>query len=138
MRLLLAAFTIAAALAGPASAQSEAETGAARTVIQGQIEAFGKDDGAGAWSYAAPGIRALYPTPETFMAMVRKGYAPVYRPKSWSFGTVEQRGDEVAQVVEIVDPEGKDWQALYTIARQPDGTWKITSCRLILSEGRSA
>ena len=57
-----------------------------QTIITGQLEAFRADDGARAYSYAAPMIRRTFPTPDTFMAMVQKGYPPVYRPRSYRFG----------------------------------------------------
>ena len=55
-------------------------------IISEQIEAFQADDGARAYSYAAPMIQQVFPTAEHFMAMVCQGYMPVYRPQSFSFG----------------------------------------------------
>ena len=31
----------------------------------------------------------------------------------------------------LVGPDGKSWVALYTLQRQPDGTWKIDGCVLL-------
>jgi len=123
----------------PALAQSEAPDAVAiQGAIRGQLEAFQGNDGARAYSYAAPNIQALFPNPSIFMEMVKKGYPPVFSPRSWSFGPLESKDGVIAQAVEIVGPDGDYWQALYTIARQPDGSWKITSCHLIKSEGSSA
>jgi len=123
----------------PALAQSDAPDAVAiQGVIRGQLEAFQGNDGARAYSYAAPNIQALFPNPSIFMEMVKKGYPPVFSPRSWSFGPLESKDGVIAQAVEIVGPDGDYWQALYTIARQPDGSWKITSCHLIKSEGSSA
>ena len=142
MRILvafLACFLGFVAVPPAAHAQAEApDPGAIQNVIGGQLEAFRGDDGAKAWSYAAPNIQLIFPSPDSFMAMVRKGYPPVYRPRSWKFGALETKDGLIAQSVEIVGPDGDYWQALYTIARQPDGSWKITSCHLIKSEGSSA
>ena len=123
----------------PALAQSDAPDAAAiQGVIAGQLNAFRGNDGATAYSFAAPNIRAMFPNPSIFMQMVQKGYPPVFSPRSWTFGPLESKDGVIAQAVEIVGPDGDYWQALYTIARQPDGSWKITSCHLIKSEGSSA
>jgi hypothetical protein len=106
--------------------------------IRSQIDAFQHDDGDRAYSYAAPNIRAIFPSADTFMEMVKRGYQPVYRPKSFKFGAFEQKPGGVTQRVEIVGPDGEYYTALYSLERQPDGTWKITGCSLVKSEGSSA
>ncbi len=65
------------------------------------------------------------------MAMVRQGYQPVYRPRSYSFGALQATGGEMMQAVDIVDADGALWTAVYTLAQQADGTWRITSCSLV-------
>jgi hypothetical protein len=106
--------------------------------IRSQIDAFQHDDGDRAYSYAAPNIRAIFPSADTFMEMVKRGYQPVYRPRSYDFGAQEQLSGSVRQSVGIVGPDGDDYTALYTLERQPDGSWKITGCSLVRSEGSSA
>jgi hypothetical protein len=59
-----------------------ADQAAIRQVIQNQIAAFRRDDGAAAFSYASPSIRAQFGSPENFMHIVRNAYQPVYRPSS--------------------------------------------------------
>jgi hypothetical protein len=80
--VLLAAALIG--LAAPARAADEVAT--AQGVIRAQVDAFSRDDAAAAYSYAAPSIQNLFPQPDTFMAMVRGSYAPVYRHQSFEFG----------------------------------------------------
>jgi len=108
-------------------------------LIGEQIAAFHADDGAKAYSYAAPVIQRLFPTPDLFMNMVRRGYQPVYRQRSFDFAetTTDQLG-RPAQAVTIVDNNGKVWTALYTFERQPDGTWRISSCTLVEAPGAGA
>src|SRR3954470_20734542 len=86
-------------LATPGGAQQlgDADTAAFRRIISDQIAAFNADDGAKAWSYAAPSIKQIFPTPDVFMSMVKKGYQPVYRQKSFSFGEIMQSGDRPVQ-----------------------------------------
>lgn len=103
--------------------------------IQGQIDAFQKDDWPRAFSYATPKLRQLFGTPENFMAMVRGGYRPVYRPQSVEFLDARilpgEGGDRTGQAVRFVGPEGKAVIAIYTMAQQPDGSWRIAAVRLI-------
>jgi hypothetical protein len=104
---------------------------AAQSVIRAQEQAFGRDDAAAAYSYAAPEIRERFPDAEIFMSMVREAYTPVYRHKSFEFGEARSEGDWIAQGVHIVDANGELWEALYTLAREPDGSLKITGCTLL-------
>ena len=129
MRILLAAI-LSATLALPAFA-GEAEIRSAQSAIDGQLKALLADDGAAAYSFAAPNIKRIFPTVEAFMGMVTNGYAPVRRPKTYAFGKVEETGPtSVIQQVLIVGPDGKDYEAVYTLELQPDGTHKITGCSL--------
>lgn len=114
---------------------SNTEDGAAvRSVIERQLDAFRRDDGVAAFGYAAPNIKSRFGTVENFMAMVRQGYPPVYRPRSYVFTELKVSGPELEQRVSIVGPDDDDWIAIYTLERQPDGNWQITSCRLVRSE----
>jgi hypothetical protein len=132
----LAAMGLLALFAWPASlsaqAVGEAEAREFQRIITSQLDAFNADDGAAAYAFAAPAIKRLFPTPEIFMSMVRRGYPPVYRRQSYSFGEagLDISGAPV-QTVTIVDLDGKAWTAVYTMERQPDGTWKIIGCRLV-------
>ena len=115
---------------GGGSAQSEI-----RAIIEDQLEAFRLDDAPRAFSHAAPGIQQAFPTPEAFMDMVRRGYLPVYRPKDVAFGPAEEIDGTAVQQVFVTGPDGKDWVALYTLERQPDGAWKISGCLLRRAPG---
>jgi hypothetical protein len=124
--LLLVAFWIGFAV--PARADDVAD---AQGTIRSQAEAFGRDDAAAAYGYAAPAIQRLFPDPDIFLNMVRDGYAPVYRHKSFEFGEAQMADGIIAQKVHIVDADGVPWEALYTLQRQPDGSLKITGCSLL-------
>jgi Domain of unknown function (DUF4864) len=106
------------------------EIAAGQSVIQSQEEAFGRDDAAAAYTFAAPGIQKLFPTPEIFMSMVRNGYAPVYRHQSFEFGEAKVLDGKIVQEVHIVDAAGVAWDALYALEPQPDGSLKISACVL--------
>jgi hypothetical protein len=125
--ILLAALLIG--LGAPARAADDVAT--AQSVIRSQEQAFSRDDPAAAYSHAAPAIQGIFPDAETFMAMVRNSYAPVYRHKSFEFGEARVADGRIAQRVHIVDAEGVPWEALYTLEQQPDGSLKITGCVLL-------
>ncbi len=121
-----------------AATAGEAEISAAQATIDSQLKAFQADDGALAYSFAAPGIKQVFPTVESFMGMVTNGYEPVRRPQSYTFGKAEETGaGTIAQQVFVVGPDGKEYEALYTLERQPDGRFLITGCSLRASNALS-
>ena len=77
-----------------------------KQIISDQIAAFNADDGVKAYSYAAPTIKLLFPTPDVFMSMVKKGYQPVYRQRSFTFGEVTDQTGRPTQEVTIIDANG--------------------------------
>ncbi len=125
---LLLAFTPLLAAAQGALPPEDAR--AVRKVIEAQLDAFRRDDGARAFSLATPGIRATFGTPEKFMDMVRRSYAVVYRPKSVAFEAPVVIDGEIVQPVRMTDAEGRAWLALYPMQRQSDGSWRTDGCRL--------
>jgi hypothetical protein len=135
MRVLVLLAAVLIGLAAPACAADDVT--AAQSVIRSQEQAFGRDDFAAAYAYAAPAIQGIFPDAETFMAMVRKSYAPVYRHKSFGFGEARVAGGKIAQRVHILDAEGISWEALYALELQPDGSLKITGC-MLLKAGQAA
>lgn len=120
---------------GPARADAP-DAAAFRAVITAQIDAFRADDGARAYDYASPSIRQIFPTADIFMDMVRRGYQPVYRPQSLSFGEAGTSADgRPFQKVSLIGPDGLNYEALYSFERQPDGSWRISGCALTRAPG---
>ena len=116
----------------------EAEVKSAQTTIENQLKAFLADDGELAYSFAAPNVKRVFPTVESFMSMVTGGYMPVYRPQNYSFGRYMQTGPtSIVQQVLILGPDGKDYEAVYTLEMQEDGTFRITGCSLRASNALS-
>ncbi len=128
MRIVALLVAMLVSLATPLRAGDDGA--AARAVISAQTDAISRDDAATAYSYAAPAIQNLFPQAETFMAMVRNKYAPVYRHKSFEFGAVRESGGQIAQDVHIIDADGVPWEALYTLEPQADGSLKVIGCVL--------
>lgn len=129
MRVFLLLVAVFIGLATPAAGGDD--VAAAQNVIRSQAEAFGRDDAVAAYSYAAPTIQNIFPQPDIFLQMVRQGYPPVYRHKSFQFGEGLVADGQIAQRVHIVDANGEAWEALYTLEQQPDGSLKITGCSLL-------
>lgn len=129
-RLLFILALIPLLFSGSAFADDAGVTGA-QSSIEAQLKAFLADDDALAYSYAAPNVKRIFPTLDTFMNMVTSGYKPVQKPQSYSFGKSEwMSGTTIAQQVLLVGPDGKDYEALYTLELQPDGVWRITGVSL--------
>jgi Domain of unknown function (DUF4864) len=128
MRAIVLLLALMLGFAAPAFADDVAT---AQSVIRAQEQAFASDDAAAAYSHAAPEIKQLFPQADIFMQMVRQGYAPVYRHKSFEFGEARSSGGRIAQRVHIVDDNGEAWEAMYTLEQQPDGSLKITGCSLL-------
>jgi uncharacterized protein DUF4864 len=140
LRLLVTMLLAILLLAPEVRAQQVAPADAEQfqRIISDQIRAFRADNGVAAYGYAAPAIKRIFPSPEIFMEMVRKGYRPVYRPSRFAFGEVtEEIQGRPTQQVTIIDENGKAWSALYVFERQPDGSWKIIGCSLLQSAGEA-
>jgi hypothetical protein len=125
------AFAAAALAWGRAAAApgvSAADAKAVRAVIEAQLAAFADDDAERAFSYAAPGIRALFVTADRFLSMVREGYPVVYRPASVSFVRPQWIDSKLIQRVQMTDAAGAAWMVVYEMERQADKSWRIAAC----------
>src|SRR6266436_2430354 len=129
-RMRAVVLLVAALLSFALPALAADDVANAQSVIRAQEEAFRRDDAAAAYSYAAPGIRQIFPQADIFMSMVQHAYTPVYRHKRFECGEAQTAGGQVAQRVHIVDDNGEAWEALYTLEQQPDGSLKIIGCVL--------
>jgi hypothetical protein len=115
------------------AARAEDPVQTTQTMIEEQIRAFLKDDADTAYSFAAPGIKAMYPDKNVFFAMVKKSYEPVYHPGNYAFGRSRSIADgaTIYHEVLISGRDGKDWTAIYQMMRQPDGSYKINGVQIV-------
>ena len=142
-RPLLAALTVllsVTALGAPLPVQAQnqdysqpapADQRAILATIQAQLDAFQVDDWSRAFSFATPRLREMFGTPQNFMAMVRGGYMPVYRPQSVEFLDSRVVAGRTGQAVRFVGPDGVAVIAIYTMEQQPDGSWRIAAVQLL-------
>ena len=111
----------------------DAAINSAQSTVRAQLEAFQSGDDAGAYSHAAPNIRRIFPSQDAFMRMVRDGGAtPRCTGRNHSdFGAGESDGTgAVVQRVELIGPDGRGYEAVYTLELQPDGRYLITGVHL--------
>src|SRR4051812_28061134 len=108
MRAIFAAVFMICTL-GQALAASDADQSAIRGIIQDQIEAFKRDDAVRAFSHATPALQNMFGSQERFMDMVKDGYRPVYRPRSYAMGEFKDTPDGTSLNVRIQDLDGVDW-----------------------------
>ena len=132
--LALAVFLLAGLISVKAFAQDvpvpTADQNATQAVIGDQLNAFRAGDHARAYSHAAPNITGYFDTVEKFTGMVSRGYGAIYSPDSFVFGRNTIINSEIYQEVIITSQDGKQWQAVYTLKRQEDGSWKITGVKM--------
>jgi hypothetical protein len=129
-----------AALSGPPPAQAAsprgettlaaAEWSAIKQVIGDQVHALKAGDGAKAFSYASPGIREQFETPDNFLAMVRAAYGALISARYTEFLDGAVIEDRVIQPLRLIAPDNSVLVALYTMEKQKDGRWKIAGCVL--------
>ncbi|MDJ0896962.1 MAG: DUF4864 domain-containing protein [Alphaproteobacteria bacterium] len=110
---------------------------AIRQVIQAQLDAFQRDDGVKAFSYAAPSIRRHFGTADRFMAMVKRGYAAVYRPREFEFLSSYISDRQIRQAVYFIGPQGNAFLGIYAMERQDDESWRIGGV-ILLQTGQKA
>ncbi|MEO8740935.1 MAG: DUF4864 domain-containing protein [Casimicrobiaceae bacterium] len=134
LAVLLLAVAGAIGVAAPgASAQESlppAEWKAIQRVITEQRTALHAGDAKKAFAYASPGIRAQFGDAETFMSMVRGAYASLLTARYVEFLDGAVIEGLVIQPMRLIDADNTVRVALYTLEKQKDGTWRISSCRI--------
>ncbi|MEC9434270.1 MAG: DUF4864 domain-containing protein [Pseudomonadota bacterium] len=120
---------LAVAPASPLRAQEIPAAAAIRETIARQFDAFRREDLAGAFDYASPGIRRMFGSPENFGRMVQEAYPMVWRPGGYAFAKLARAGDGYRQAVVITAADGTAYVADYDMIRV-DGAWRIDGVRL--------
>jgi ketosteroid isomerase-like protein len=136
-----ALFVLSLLFASTAHAEdvSSADVAAIRGTIESQLHAFAADHDAEAYSYAAPLVQGAFPTVDQFMAMVKRGYQPIYRNTAHRYPAPPgDLGGRLAQRVILQAADGKAYEAAYFMQKQPDGSWKISGCVIKVLDGFEA
>lgn len=111
---------------------------AIRTVIKLQLAALRAGDGARAFGYASPSIRAQFGDAQTFLAMVRRSYAALLVARYTEFLDGAVIDGTVIQPLRLIAPDNTVQVALYTLQKQRSGGWRISGCRLAPSTVQAA
>ncbi|MZR14175.1 DUF4864 domain-containing protein [Maritimibacter sp. DP07] len=134
--LFATALALSAALAGPVTAQVEPGE-AIQDVITRQFDAFIAEDVDEAWTYASPGIQAMFGSPGRFGAMVEQGYPMVYAPSETRFLDLREMNGDLWQRVLVRDGAGTYHLLDYRMV-ELDGMWRIAGVQLIREAGVGA
>jgi len=138
MRVKYIALVFVFLLAGTTAHAEDGRRASILEVIGAQLAAFQRDDASTAFAFATPDIQAIFGTPANFLQMVAEAYAPVYRPRKFTFLDLVEKDGRLVQRVLFTGPDGKQVLALYMMAQQGDGSWRIAGCVLLDSTGQSA
>jgi hypothetical protein len=136
--LVFAAFALVASLATSLSVSAAAPSGEAtlrpaewkaiQQVINEQLKALKAGDGTKAMTYAVPGIREQFGTPERFLRMVREGYSALLEARSSTFLEGAVIDGATIQPLQLVLPDSTVVVALYQMEKQKNGRWRIAGC----------
>lgn len=124
--LLVIVLGLAAAGAQDPPGADDAAHALWQAAVTGQIEAFRTGDDALALFFAGAAFKRALPNPQRFVRVIRRsGYGPIIDSVSHSFGAFEVvSADEVMQLVRIIGPDHRIYDALYRLGREAGG-WKV-------------
>jgi hypothetical protein len=124
---LAAAFsTLFATLILLSPAAGQEDTPGWQAIISSQINAFRQGDARGALEFAGEGFKARYDDAAAFYRDIESGgYGPILHSRAHSFGEFKQtEGDDIVQLVRIVGPDQRLYNAIYQMGMEPDG-WRV-------------
>jgi hypothetical protein len=124
--------------AAAAPALSGTEWPAIRQVITAQRAAILAGDAEKAFAYASPGIQQQFGDAATFLAMVDTAFSVLESARYVEFLEGAVIDGIVVQPLRLIDADNTVRVALYTMERQPNGEWRISSCRIAPSTVRAA
>ncbi len=117
---------VPAAHAEPSSAHvcSEPVKQELTAVIDGQLAAFRAGDYPKAYTFAAGGIKEMFPV-DHFEMMVKTAYPLIAGSAKAEYGLAFDTGEDAVVNVTIEDAKGQRAQYQYTLSKEK-GVWKIT------------
>jgi hypothetical protein len=124
--------------AAAAPAPSDVEWPAIRQVITAQRAAILAGDADNAFAYASPGIQRQFGDAATFLAMVDAAYAALTSARYVEFLEGAVIDGIIVQPLRLIDADNTVRVALYTMEKQSNGEWRISSCRIAPSTVRAA
>src|ERR1700674_5583166 len=101
-----------------------------KQVIAAQRAALIAGEGAKAFGYATPAIRAQFGEADIFMAMVHLGYPALLTARYTEFLEGAVIDGLIIQPLRLIDADNSVRVALYTMEKQKNGAWRISGCRI--------
>ena len=101
-----------------------------QATISNQIEAFGEDDFATAFTYASPSIQMIFGNPQRFEMMVKSGYPMVINPRELNYLPLQDLNGIYFQRVQIRDQSGKLHMLVYQMQQAGD-EWRINGVQFV-------
>ncbi len=126
------------AAAGAETALPAAEWQAIQHVITAQRAAIVAGDADKAFAHASPGIQQQFGDAATFLEMVDAAYAALESARYVEFLEGAVINGIVVQPLRLIDADNTVRVALYTMEKQANGGWRISSCRIAPSTVRAA
>ncbi len=102
-------------------------------VINSQLTAFRNGDYAGAYNFAALGLRTRM-SAAAFEQMMKDGYPLIAQSRAANFGVILDNGDRAVVSVGIKSASGRMVHYQYLLTREPAG-WKISGVTRITLRG---
>ena len=122
---------IAVLIGASVVARAGDDVAAAQSVIKSQEEAFGRDDAAAAYAFAAPGDpKLLSKSRRLHVHGAQRLCSGLSSPQLRVRARPGSSTARSCKMVQIVDADGQAWDALYTLEPQSDGSLKISACIL--------
>jgi Domain of unknown function (DUF4864) len=135
----LLAFTVLAASAQPRQTGLPAtEWKAIEAIVGAQLAALKAGDADKAFGFASPGIRAQFGSAATFARMVSESYSALLAARYSEFLEGAVVDGIVIKPLRLIAPDNTVLVALYTMEKQPDGSWRIAGCALAPSTVQAA
>ncbi len=103
-------------------------------IISMQIQAFRDNEPDEAYSFASDFIKAKFPSPAIFMAMVKGSYPMIWGPEKYKFVEQRNHASNVIQRVVFTDTDDNLYFFDYLLLKT-DNTWKIHGVYLVQSGG---
>jgi hypothetical protein len=101
-----------------------------RSVVESQRAALVAGDAERAYGYASRGIREQFGDADTFLTMVRRTYGALIDARDAELLDGAVIDGQVIQPMRLVLPDNTVLIALYTMARERTGAWRINGCVL--------
>jgi hypothetical protein len=136
--------TVFAVCVGCLSANADARTltaaewKAIQRVIAEQRTALIEGNADKAFGYATDGIKQQFGDAQTFMSMVRTGYAALLTARYVEFLEGAVIEGVVVQPLRLIGADNTVLVALYTLEKQKNGKWRIAGCRIAPSTVQAA